>query len=363
MLLMPDEIEKKKKEQQGLVDARTPEKAAESLLSPAMPLSPWEQMQEKHGTGGSILRMLGTGLSGGLLGGVLMPEMGVSGRAKYAQDLKDYTAEKKLARAQEAAQEYESLLYDDDPSNDMRALQMGAMHQPDVYGPVLRDRMQRDFNPAQETFTEGQYIENPNGDGWVYRMQGNQGTITDQAMPEGWIPPSRLPGAEYVDKSIGDADVRYRSAIDGASEVQGIMQQMDEIGPEGWASGLQGEASEFYKAVTGTEDFVSTVRKNYQDVKVRNGIKNLPPGVASDKDIELALSPWPEDTSDFNFIKRKLEAIERIERGKAEYALFESNYIAEHGRRNGLQNAWSQTEAARSVSAENKPKRTWTFED
>lgn len=341
------------------VAAAQPEPVAQDSLLP-VPQSPIEKMMERDGKFKTMGKMLLGGFTG--MTPFLMPEL-IGGKARYQQELKDYAAQQKLLNTQNAAKEYESLLYNNDTSDDLRALQMGAMHQPDIYGPVLRDRMQRDFNPAQETFTEGQYIENPNGDGWVYRMQGNQGTITDKAMPEDWIPPSRLPGAEYVDKSIGEADVRYRSAIDGASEVQGIMRQMDEIGPEGWSSGLQGEASEFYKAVTGTEDFVSTVRKNYQDVKVRNGIKNLPPGVASDKDIELALSPWPEDTSDFNFIKRKLEAIERIERGKAEYALFESNYIAENGRRNGLQNAWSQTEAARSVSAENKPKRTWTFED
>lgn len=57
-------------------DTRTKEEAITSLLSPAMaaPQSPEEQMKEKYGTGGTLLRMLGVGLSGGLLGDTLLPK-------------------------------------------------------------------------------------------------------------------------------------------------------------------------------------------------------------------------------------------------------------------------------------------------
>jgi len=241
---------------------------------------------------------------------------------------------------------------------------MGAIHQPDIYGPVLRDMMQRQHNPTEETMFAPNYQLNPQTGEWEMVQTGNLGTTNRTGMGADFLPESRMPSPEYIDKSIYEADVRYRSSLDGASEARGIIDQMDSIGEDGWASGLRGEASEFYKDVTGTQDFVSTVRKNYQDVKVRNGIKNLPPGVASDKDIELALSPWPDDTSDFNFIKRKLEAIERIETGRAEYARFESEYIARNqGRRNGLQSAWEKTEQAQTVKSSNKPTRNWEFVD
>lgn len=71
-------------------DPRTNAEAVTGLLGIAAPKTPWEQMQEKHGTGGAILRMLGTGLSGGLLGYALMPEMSKAGKAKYASDLTAY---------------------------------------------------------------------------------------------------------------------------------------------------------------------------------------------------------------------------------------------------------------------------------
>ena len=83
-------------------DGRTKEEAVLGLLSPALtaPLSPEEQMKEKYGTGGTLLRMLGVGLSGGLLGNALLPEMGRGARAKYESQLEDYAAQQAAARHQ-----------------------------------------------------------------------------------------------------------------------------------------------------------------------------------------------------------------------------------------------------------------------
>lgn len=343
---------------QMIADAPNVE-AAQSLLP--VPLSPIEKMIERDGKAKTFGKMLLGGFTG--LTPLLMPEL-IGGRARYEQDLKDYAKQQSILNTQNSAAEYEAMLYDDDPSNDIKALQMGAVHQPDIYGPVLRDSMQNQFNPEAETMFAPNYQRNPESGEWEMVQTGNRGTTNREGMGPDFLPESRMPSPEYIDRSIYEADVRYRGSLDGASEARGIIDQMDSIGEDGWSSGLRGEASEFYKDVTGTQDFVSTVRKNYQDVKVRNGIKNLPPGVASDKDIELALSPWPEDTSDFNFIRRKLEAIERIETGKAEYARFESEYIARNqGRRNGLQSAWEATEQAQTVKSSNRPTRDWEFVD
>lgn len=89
MLLMPEDIEKKKQEQ-AAVQPEAPAQAPPSLLAPVVPQTPWERMQEKHGTGESILRILGTGLSGGILGDVLMPEMTADGQAQYDAEMKAY---------------------------------------------------------------------------------------------------------------------------------------------------------------------------------------------------------------------------------------------------------------------------------
>ena len=58
-------------------------------------------------------------------------------------------------------------------------------------------------------------------------------------------------------------------------------------------SRLCGRCQWFLKRAFGREDFITEVRKQYQDIKVRSAVSNLPPGVASDKDIQLVLAPWP----------------------------------------------------------------------
>ena len=73
-----------------MTDTRTEEEAVNSLLAPVMPKSPMEQAKEEYGTGETILRMLGTGLSGGLLGEMLLPELGRSSQAQYISDVKSY---------------------------------------------------------------------------------------------------------------------------------------------------------------------------------------------------------------------------------------------------------------------------------
>lgn len=98
MLLMPDELEEQKRleaekaqaEQAQAEQAQQAPAAPPAMTAPAAPLTPWERMQEDHGTGGSILRILGTGLSGGILGDVLMPEMTKAGQDQYASELKAY---------------------------------------------------------------------------------------------------------------------------------------------------------------------------------------------------------------------------------------------------------------------------------
>ena len=139
-----------------------------------------------------------------------------------------------------------------------------------------------------------------------------------------------------------------------ADEAGAIISRMDEIGKDNWTAGFAGDASEFLKRAFGREDFITEVRKQYQDIKVRSAVQNLPPGVASDKDIELVLAPWPNDTSNFDLVRKKLEAIQRVEQGRAAYRLFESEWMASKGQRNGLQRAWLETNGAKQVTESNR---------
>ena len=100
-------------------------KKKESLLTamPEAPVSPTQQLRDKHGTGGAILRMLGTGLSGGLLGDVLIPEMGRDSRAKYKSDLALHEKYREMALVDPQDQAYADALRNGTTGVELMALQ------------------------------------------------------------------------------------------------------------------------------------------------------------------------------------------------------------------------------------------------
>jgi len=123
-----------KKQEQGIVDERTTSEAVASLFSPVMdmPKTPWERMQDKHGTGGSILRILGTGLTGGILGDALMPELTRSGREQYEADMDVYKAQKTAEMARQQAMGYINVLQDGINTPEDALARAGMMGMPGI---------------------------------------------------------------------------------------------------------------------------------------------------------------------------------------------------------------------------------------
>ena len=106
---MRDEMNKRKEQEALAAEQPAPEQAPQpaqsppSLLAmPEKPVAPFQQLKDEHGTGGAIMRLLGTGLSGGLLGGALVPELQRGNQMQYASDLKAYNETAKVKQMTEA---------------------------------------------------------------------------------------------------------------------------------------------------------------------------------------------------------------------------------------------------------------------
>ena len=357
---------------QDLVDQRSKEQAVVEAATGGlmqMPQSPMQQLIEEDGALKTTGKMMLNVLTGGLLSPLIHPGLG-NKAAQYKQEMKDYADQQGLARAQQQAKVYQGMLYDDDPGNDIEAMQMGAIYQPAVYGPVLRDRMQQQFNPDPATYTEGKWQFDPNRDNgegadkgaWYLERQASDGTTKKDYADPNFRPQVAMPGADYIDKEIGSSQEKLFGHQGNAQGARNVLEQMESIGEDEWTSGIEAKAGEAWKYFTGSEDYLTSVRKNYSDIKVRNAIGNLPPGVASDKDIELVMEPWPEGTADYGFIKRKLEAIARVEEGRAAYRAFEADYISKNRRRDGLAKAWAETGHAKNTASNNVPAPTMRWE-
>lgn len=343
--------------------AMSEEREAANLLGLKPPKHWSEEAIEREGG----LKFFGKMLLGGMTGmtPLLFPEM-MGSRERYKQDLSAYNDQMERQNLAQMASPYEDMLTNNTTDDDLKGIQALARLYPEIYGPVLRDMQQQKFAPKPATFTEGEYQFDPNytdetSDApgrWYLETQGSDGTVKRKYRSKDFIPASRMPGAEFIQKGIEKADAENYRANGVIAETSGIIQRMDEIGEDNWLSGVAGKGSEFIKNVMGTEDFVTSVRKQYSEIKVKNAIQNLPPGVASDRDIQLVLEPWPEDTSNFKLIRDKLEAIMRIEQGRAEYAMFESSWLAEKGSRSGLQAAWLKTKRGSETSRANQEAKT-----
>ena len=347
-------------EQAALVDNRSNAEAAGSLLSPAMPLTPWEQMQEKHGTGGSLLRMLGTGLSGGLLGNLLMPEMGKGGQAKYAADLEMYKDQAEMARSQQVASTYEAMLSDDDKDNDLEAIRMGAMHQPDIYGPVLRDMLQGQYNPTEETMFAPEYQINPETGNWARYQTGNLGNTIMTDMGSDFTPESRMWSPDAREKAIGEVDSRIQQSDEHIYELRTLGEDLDSVKDE-WTAGMQGKLGEEWKELTGAQDKVTAVRTQYRRIRNALAVQNLPPGVASDKDIAMVLEGFPSDFTNYEELRKYITAMERAEKKIKAYHQYESNWLSTKKTRTGMASVGGRPEV--HLDSTVGEERTWTFED
>lgn len=328
------------------IAAATPDMISEDNLLQA-PKTPMEEMMERDGKGKTIGKMLLGGFTG--LTPLLFPGM-ASAKERYKQDYEAYTDQQKQLRMQEQAKVYQGMLYDDDPSNDIKALQMGAIMQPEIYGPVLRDNMQNQFNPDPETFTEGEYQLNPQTGRWEYRMQGNRGTINTVEMDEGFMPETRMWSADAREAAIGEVDNQVLESDQRLADVSSLGRTMDEIGEENWTAGLQGRLGEEWKQLSGAEDALSMARRQYTRIRNTKAVQNLPPGVASDKDIDLVMSGFPTEFTNFAELRQYVRDMEKVEQKISAYRNFESKWITDKGTRAGLLSAWKKEQAGLAKS-------------
>ena len=124
---------------------------------------------------------------------------------------------------------------------------------------------------------------------------------------------------ESVEKSVNSKSLafQYRALADGLNE--------------NLTSGLVGKAEEKIKSVWGSTDQVSRLRQEYQRLKNTQVLNSLPPGVASDKDIELATAAFPEATDNPETIALFLHGMSRLQEWDAAMNEFKATWVNNNG--------------------------------
>ena len=151
------------------------------------------------------------------------------------------------------------------------------------------------------------------------QLASQMSTAVTQAQAQERLDIQRLT-AEQRKTELGAADKKYIRAVSDEADVAGsqvstllgLANDYSRTRPMG---GVGGKAMDKWKATFGTQDEVSRIKTQFQSVVNTNIINSLPPGVASDKDIEMAKSGYMNNSW-------SAEQIEEFLRGQAKLSAF-----------------------------------------
>ena len=323
----------------ALVDTRSQQEAVTGLVNPAMQTTPEQaapqslfgQMRERHGG-----LSAGLGLLGHLLGGGKESEWG-------DQDLlaqqKQQQAMTTLDNNMGMAAPLFEMIQSENPQERLQAMyglnQLGF--DKDMMA-LAFPQLAAQLDPP--SYTEGDYQRI---DGvWNLVQQASDGSVKYTPMDEDFVPESRMLGADELQKGILEFNTELQKSDARLTDIDYVLEGMDAIPEEEWRKGTAGKATEMWKELTGTEDPQSLVKKRYSAIKVSKAIQNLPPGVASDKDIQLVLEPFPSENMNHEQLREYVEGLRRAEQKLQAYYQFNVGHLEDKESYKGMRTGWNE---------------------
>jgi hypothetical protein len=97
------------------------------------------------------------------------------------------------------------------------------------------------------------------------------------------------------------------------------------------ASGVRARGEEAVRRFFGAEGQVTRLRQEYLRLRNSQVIQNLPPGVASDRDIQVALEAFPPETADPDLLVRFLRGTAKLQRYDSALASAKAEWTAQNG--------------------------------
>lgn len=139
-----------------------------------------------------------------------------------------------------------------------------------------------------------------------------------------------------IGKMTTDIPADTRKAINDAAAGAGLSMQAadqfaslaDRLEREGGGYGVASSASEWVKKVGGMQGGMTALRQEYVRLRNQAAIKSLPPGPATDRDIELALKGFPTDTADAASIASFLRGVSKLQKIEGAVSNAKADWLA-----------------------------------
>lgn len=139
---------------------------------------------------------------------------------------------------------------------------------------------------------------------------------------------------------------------DQSISMERLAERFIELNPKG---GSFANLKEAFKTVTGTEDAITVLRAQFNDIRTSVSIGNLPPGVASDKDIALVLSGFLEPSANAETIASFLRGLSKLSAIKAERSNFFATELENKGTTRDALKGFNALMKSRAVEPEPEP--------
>ncbi|EOX9800700.1 phage DNA ejection protein [Escherichia coli] len=127
-----------------------------------------------------------------------------------------------------------------------------------------------------------------------------------------------------IEKSAGDA-AASRNAADSMTTLA------DTLEKEKPTPGLFGNAENMFSKLTGQDNYLRDMRIRFNQLANAQATKLLPPGPASDKDIEFARKGIPSETDNPMVMARWLRGMAKMESNNAKFNEFKSEWMSANG--------------------------------
>lgn len=194
---------------------------------------------------------------------------------------------------------------------------------------------------AQSQLFAPQFFRGPDGR-WVAVQGSNQGGLRQEPLPPGFEPTNSPMYAPAVTKLVEKATNDSIAAGNKLLSIQDARAQLQAIPDEEWRSGFQGTMAEAWKRNFGGMDAQSYAKTQYVDLRNTGVLNRLPPGAASDSDIQLVMAGVPPENAPKEILVRYIAGLEKIAQIEAQEANFRVDYLSQNPVRGlvGYQDAW-----------------------
>jgi len=178
----------------------------------------------------------------------------------------------------------------------------------------------------------------------IQNLQQDAGKDADRALrereltlKEGAERRQNLKLSSGLEKRLGEAQDLAIQAQRDANGFDNLADDFERLNLEG---GLASTVSETFKSLLGSQDAVTEFRRRFNTVRLSEGMKNLPIGPASDKDVELAFKGVPKENASAEQVSSFLRGAAKIARFQAGFNQFKSDFISSKSTGKGLNQSW-----------------------